>query len=89
MLKNFLEKTSSFLSAGRPEIYKEHPIAQLIRDEGKKIIESNLPRNLKDYKVEGSAGRGQWADIPWVSVYNLSVTDKANRGYNAIFSPLY
>lgn len=85
MLKNFLEKTSSFLSAGRPEIYKEHPVAQSIRDEGKKIIESNLPRNLKDYKVEGSAGRGQWADIPWVSIYNLSVTGKASQGYYVVY----
>jgi 5-methylcytosine-specific restriction protein A len=84
-LKDFIQQTSSFLSEGRPEVYKNHPLAQSIRGEGKDIVEAYLPGNLTDYKVEGSAGRGQWADIPWVSIYNLSVTDKASKGYYVVY----
>ncbi|MDB9751571.1 DUF3578 domain-containing protein [Gammaproteobacteria bacterium] len=59
MLIDFLENTSLELSCGVPEIYKDHPTAISIRNEGKKILEGYLPDHLTDYKVEGSAGRGQ------------------------------
>ena len=85
MLRNFLEKTSLALSDGVPDVYKEHPLAQSIRDEGKKIIESILPVGFNDYKVAGSAGIGQWARIPWVSIYNLSITDTATKGYYVVY----
>jgi len=85
MLRTFLENTSLELSYGVPDIYKEHPLAISIREDGKKIIESLLPSNFKDYKVEGSAGRGQWADIPWVAIYNCSITDKASQGYYPVY----
>ena len=84
-LRDFLQKTSSELSKGRPNVYKNNPIAISIRDEGQKIIASLLPKTLKDYKVEGSAGRGQWSDIPWIAIYNLSITDRASRGYYVVY----
>ena len=85
MLRTFLENTSLELSYGVPDVYKEHPLAISIREDGKKIIQSLLPSHLKDYKVEGSAGRGQWADIPWVAIYNCSITDKASQGYYPVY----
>jgi 5-methylcytosine-specific restriction enzyme A len=85
MLIDFLENTSLELSCGVPEIYKDHPTAISIRNEGKKILEGYLPDHLTDYKVEGSAGRGQWADIPWVAIYNLSITDRASQGYYPVY----
>ena len=85
MLRNFLEKTSLELSNGLPKVYKDHPTAISIRKEGKEILKSLLPKNLIDFDVEGSAGRGQWADIPWVAIYNLSVTDKASQGYYIVY----
>jgi len=85
MLRDFLENTSLELSYGVPEIYKDHPTAISIRNEGKKILEGYLPDHLTDYKVEGSAGRGQWADIPWVAIYNLSITDRASQGYYPVY----
>lgn len=86
MLKEFLENTSLELSEGVPDVYTNHPTAISIRKDGKEIVESLLPEQLiDDYKVEGSAGRGQWADIPWVCIYNLSVTDRASQGYYLVY----
>ena len=85
MLRGFLENTSLELSNGVPDVYKEHPLAIYIREDGKRILESLLPEHLDDYKVEGSAGRGQWADIPWVAIYNSSVTDRASQGYYLVY----
>ena len=40
---------------------------------------------MTDYKVEGSAGRGQWADIPCVAIYNLSITDRASQSSYPVY----
>jgi 5-methylcytosine-specific restriction enzyme A len=85
MLREFLEITSKGLSNGVPDVYKNHPLAISIRKDGKKILESLIPQNLDDYIVEGSAGRGQWADIPWVVIYNSSITDRASQGYYIVY----
>ena len=85
MLREFLKNTSQGLINGVPSFYKGHPLAVSIREEGRKIIESLLPVHYADYKVEGSAGRGRWADIPWVAIYNCSITDRASQGYYPVY----
>ena len=85
MLREFLKNTSQGLRDGVPTFYKGHPLAVSIREEGKRIIESFLPDHFADYKVEGSAGRGKWADIPWIAIYNCSITDKASQGYYPVY----
>ena len=85
MLREFLKNTSQGLINGVPSFYKGHPLAVSIREEGRKIIESLLPVHYADYKVEGSAGRGQWADIPWIAIYNCSITDRASQGYYPVY----
>ena len=85
MLREFLQNISEGLSDGIPNFYTENPLAISIREDGKRIIESLLPDHYSDYKVEGSAGRGRWADIPWVAIYNCSITDKASQGYYLVY----
>lgn len=37
------------------------------------------------YKVEGSVGRGNWAETAWVSVFDLNITDSATRGVYLVY----
>jgi 5-methylcytosine-specific restriction protein A len=37
------------------------------------------------YKTRGSAGSGNWAETPWVGVFDLSVTDSATRGHYLVY----
>lgn len=37
--------------------------------------------NLADFKIEGSIGNGNIARVPWVGVFNRSVTTSAQNGY--------
>jgi 5-methylcytosine-specific restriction enzyme A len=39
----------------------------------------------ESYKTEGSAGRGNWAETPWVAVFDLAVTDSATRGHYPVY----
>ncbi|MGZ6966073.1 MAG: MrcB family domain-containing protein [Acidimicrobiia bacterium] len=35
--------------------------------------------------MKRSAGQGNWAETPWVSGFDLNVTDTATRGYYVVF----
>ena len=85
MLRELLHDISAGLSKGRPSYYAKNPLAEKIRAEGPKIIEAIISESYQDYRIEGSAGRGQWADTPWIAIYNLSVTDKASSGYYVVY----
>jgi 5-methylcytosine-specific restriction protein A len=85
VLRELLHDISVGLSKGRPSYYAKHPLAEKIRDESPKVIEALISESYQDYRIEGSAGRGQWADTPWIAIYNLSVTDKASSGYYVVY----
>ena len=44
-----------------------------------------LAKEQERYKVEGSPGQGNWAKVPWISVFDLLVTDSAQRGYYPVY----
>lgn len=37
------------------------------------------------YKVQGSRGRGRWAETVWVSAFDRLVTETAQRGYYIVY----
>jgi len=65
--------------------YKGNSIASFIRNDAKiKIIEaSNIDTN--QYIVEGSAGKGNWAEIPWISIFDKHITKTATQGYYIVY----
>ena len=41
--------------------------------------------NNIDWKVEGSAGKGQWAAIPWIALINTNITTTVSNGVYIVF----
>jgi len=37
------------------------------------------------YKIAGSAGQGQWAEIPWICIFDRTITTTAQRGYYIVY----
>ena len=37
------------------------------------------------YKVEGSAGKGVWANVPWLCVFDRLITETATRGFYVVY----
>ena len=58
------------LAVSRP--FAGDSVADFIRSEVPETIESIVsnPR----YTVEGSAGKGRWANVPWVAVFDSLIT---------------
>lgn len=54
-------------------------------------IRHKLPGELSalvddpSYRVEGSPGAGNWAETPWVAIFDPLVTTSAQRGYYIVF----
>lgn len=44
-----------------------------------------LKINKEKYIIEGSIGKGQYAEIPWVAVFNKEITESATRGIYIVY----
>lgn len=56
------------------------------------VLRSNIARDLKtvaslgkEYLVQGSAGQGNWAEIPWICVFDREITTTAQEGYYVVY----
>jgi 5-methylcytosine-specific restriction protein A len=62
-----------------------HKLAHFIRNEGKEHVADCLDLESQGFTVDGSAGKGNWAGIPWIAVYDPVVTKSATRGYYVVY----
>lgn len=56
-----------------------------IRNNLKKAIYREVGLEQEAYHVTGSVGQGQWAEVPWVSIFIRDITISATRGYYIVF----
>ena len=79
-----LERVMNEWTAARTGQFGQHPLAVFIRGAAAREVEQSLA-NLRGLTVKGSAGAGQWAAVPWISVFDDVVTDTATRGYYVVY----
>ena len=70
---------SSYQAARENEEFTGNKLAEIIRDAIPKAIAKEIP--AERYKVYGSAGQGNWAAVPWVSVFDRLITETAQDGF--------
>ena len=72
-------------SNARNEDFGNHSLSIHIRRKLKSAIydEAGLDPNI--YHVVGSVGQGQWAEVPWLSVYMRDITISATKGYYIVY----
>src|SRR5262245_63945080 len=71
--------------AAKAQSFASHPVAAFIRGTAMKEIAGALGENGVGLLVVGSAGAGNWAEVPWLSVFDPAVTDSATRGYYIVY----
>lgn len=66
--------------------FKQNDLAIFLRHGIIDIMSNDLP-TLKDsqYLLRGSAGAGNWAEIPWICIFNKDITTSAQRGIYIVF----
>jgi MoxR-like ATPase len=79
-----LDFMKTYLQA-KTEPFKEHRIGNLMRNEIPEIIYRETELSREKYKITGSVGQGNWANVPWVAVMNKSVTTSTQRGFYLVY----
>jgi 5-methylcytosine-specific restriction protein A len=69
--------------AGTAAPFSDHPTANFIRRDLAESVADAIPATA--YLVVGSAGQGNWAEVPWVSIFDEVVTTSAQRGYYVVY----
>ena len=84
-IKQLLSQVAGgWVKAKNEQFTAGHPIAKLLRGDLVKVIKSILD-SKNDYLVEASAGRGRWADVPWLSILNPALTESTQSGIYPVY----
>lgn len=66
------------------QAFAKSAMADLLRVDIPKEIETAVGDPSR-YDVDGSPGKGNWADVPWVAILDRLVTETAQQGYYLVY----
>ena len=84
-MQNLINEILANYKKSKTENFKNNPMGQIFRNTFPKKIENLLSLDQSTYKISGSIGQGQWAEIPWVSIFFNSITSTATNGYYIVY----
>ena len=67
------------------ESFSGHQLGSFFRNEIPNIIYNTDIVNAETYRVTGSVGQGNWVTIPWIGIFNRSITTSAQRGVYIVY----
>ncbi len=80
-----LEKFTSNWVQATKEPFTNHPIANFLRNDLKEEI-ATIVKDFDDtYLIKASAGAGNWANVPWLSILNPKITKSTQDGIYPVY----
>lgn len=79
----FTRVLSEYASAKSAPL-ENHPLAIFLRGEAESAVEEGLGEFGTGMLVQGSPGQGNWAEVPWISVFDPAITTSATTGYYVV-----
>ena len=84
-LRETLQRISTEYPAAKGLPLEGHALAGFIRHQAAQTLEEGLGELGAGLVVEGSPGQGNWAAVPWISVFDPAITTSATRGYYVVY----
>ena len=84
-LRETLQTILTDYPKAKTEPLEAHPLAQFIRGDAEDAVQEALGELGAGLLVEGSPGQGQWAAVPWISVFDPAITTSATAGYYVVY----
>ena len=69
----------------KQETFAGHSMGFFFRNDIPREIYSTGIVNSRDYLVTGSVGQGNWANVPWVCIFDRSITTSATKGVYIVY----
>lgn len=84
-MKELFEYVLSNYLTEKEKIFRDNQLADYIRRKPPGVInkEAHIDNNI--YKIEGSPGKGTWAEIPWIALFDRDITTTATKGYYIVY----
>ncbi len=84
-LSQILEEISNNWTSAVTESFSNHLIAQKIRKELPNIIKNIVANQFPTLEIKSSAGAGNWANVPWLSILDPKITDTTQEGIYPVY----
>ena len=84
-LRETLQRILTEYPAAKGLPLEGHALASFIRHEAAQALEEGVGDLGAGLVVEGSPGQGNWAAVPWISVFDPAITTSATRGYYVVY----
>ena len=84
-LRDTLQTMLADYAAAKAQPFAQHPLGAFIRHNAVEAVEEALGELGAGLQVEGSAGAGNWAAVPWISVFDPVITTSATHGYYVVY----
>jgi 5-methylcytosine-specific restriction protein A len=83
-IRNSIELVLTEYPVAKKQEFANHPLAALIRGEVPIVIRAEVEKPER-YTFKGSAGQGNWSQAPWIAVFDILITNTAQRGYYPVY----
>ncbi len=84
-LREMLMRIMTEYPSAKNQALEGHPLAGFVRREATQVVEEGLGDTLAGLIVEGSPGQGNWAAVPWISIFDPAITTTATSGYYVVY----
>ena len=84
-LRETLQRILTEYAQAKAQPLEGHPLAQFIRGPAEDSVTEGLGELAPGLLVQGSPGQGNWAVIPWISVFDPAITTSATRGHYVVY----
>ena len=78
-MRDAFQRIAAEYSTAAREPLSGHPLARYIREDAAAQVREALPATYQPFLVHGSPGVGNWAQVPWIAVFDPAITESALR----------
>ncbi len=83
-LQSVINKLLNEYVNAKKEPFAGHSFGTFVRNEIPNVLYNKLV-DKGTYLITGSVGQGNWAMIPWICIFDRSVTTSATRGVYIVY----
>ena len=81
-LKHSFERILKAYRTEKEMPLKGNALARFITHDVRNLIQSNVGN---EFLVSSSVGKGNWAEVPWVAIFDVTITKSARKGYYPVY----
>ena len=84
-MKQIVEKILNEYTAAKQKTFTGHPMGAFFRNDIPNAIYKTGIVDSKTHLVTGSVGKGNWAMVPWICIFDRQITTSATKGVYIVY----